>query len=176
IAEIPIPRAFDPGVLSNGIDNQLNSSFFFLALFSMVYLRNTAITMELNQQPVIFVVEDNVIYQSLIAKELESLSNNIHFYTNGESCISELDKHPTVIVLDYNLDGHMNGLDTLQRVRDIDPDVYVILVSSQKGLNTKEIFLQYGNFDFLEKNSLTLRTLPQMVDCVTSSGSNPVEQ
>jgi DNA-binding NtrC family response regulator len=126
--------------------------------------------MELSQQPVIFVVEDNVIYQGLIAKELETVSTNIHFYTNGESCISELDKHPCVIVLDYNLDGKMNGLDTLQKVRDFDPDVYVILFSSQKGLNTKEVFLQYGAFDFLEKNSLSLRTLRNMVDCVTSSG------
>jgi two-component system OmpR family response regulator len=139
----------------------------------MLFRRNTAI-MEFNQQPVIFVVEDNVIYQSLIAKELESLSNNIHFYTNGESCISELYKQPTVIVLDYNLDGKMNGLDTLQRVRDVNPDVYVILFSSQKGLNTKEIFLQYGMFDFLEKNSLSLRTLRQMVDCVTSTGQKTV--
>jgi len=131
--------------------------------------------MEFSQQPVIFVVEDNVIYQSLIAKELESLSNNIHFYTNGESCISELDKHPSVIVLDYNLDGKMNGLDTLQRVRDIDPHVYVILFSSQKGLNTKEVFLQYGSFDFLEKNSLSLRTLRHMVDCVTTNGNKAVQ-
>jgi two-component system, OmpR family, response regulator len=131
--------------------------------------------MELTQMPVIFVVEDNVIYQSLIAKELEGISNNIHFYTNGESCISELDKRPTVIVLDYNLDGKMNGLDTLQRVRDVDPDIYVILFSSQKGLNTKEVFLQYGAFDFLEKNSLSLRTLRQMVDCVTSAGGRSVE-
>jgi two-component system OmpR family response regulator len=131
--------------------------------------------MELSQQPVIFVVEDNVIYQSLIAKELESLSSSIHFYTTGESCISELDKHPAVIVLDYNLDGQMNGLDTLQRVRDFDPSIYVILFSSQKGLNTKEVFLQYGSFDFLEKNSLSLRTLRHMVDCVTSRGEQHQE-
>src|ERR1700755_2228270 len=131
--------------------------------------------MELSQQPVIFVVEDNVIYQSLIAKELETISSNIHFYTTDEACLHKLDKHPTVIVLDYNLDGKMNGLDTLQRVRDVDPHVYVILFSSQKGLNTKEVFLQYGSFDFVEKNSLSLRTLRQMVDCVTTSGSKVVE-
>lgn len=131
--------------------------------------------MESSQQPVIFIVEDNVIYQSLIARELESISKNLHFYTTGESCISELDKHPSVIVLDYNLDGQMNGLDTLQRVRDIDPSVYVILFSSQKGLNTKEVFLQYGAFDFLEKNSLSLRTLRHMVDCVTTTGKASLE-
>jgi CheY-like chemotaxis protein len=129
--------------------------------------------MELTQQPVIFVVEDNIIYQGLIAKELETLSTNLYFYTNGESCLFDLDKHPSIIVMDYNLDGQMNGLDTLQRVRDFDPNVYVILFSSQKGLNTKEIFLQYGSFDFLEKNSFSLRTLRQMVVCVTSAGSKP---
>ena len=63
--------------------------------------------MEFTPQPVIFVVEDNLLYQSLIAKELESVSNNIHFYTNGESCVDDLDKQPSVIVLDYNLDGEM---------------------------------------------------------------------
>ena len=131
--------------------------------------------MELSHQPVIFVVEDNVIYQSLIAKELESLSTDIHFYTTGESCIEELEKHPSVIVLDYNLDGPMNGLDTLQKIRDFDPSVYVIMFSSQKGLATKEVFLQYGSFDFLEKNSLSLRTLRHMVDCVTSPGQQSLE-
>jgi DNA-binding NtrC family response regulator len=143
---------------------------FFWHYFPGLLAHYSTHPMELMQQPVIFVVEDNIIYQGLIAKELETLSSNIHFYTNGESCISELDKHPAVIVLDYNLDGQMNGLDTLQRVRDYDPNVYVILFSSQKGLNTKEVFLQYGAFDFLEKNSLSLRTLRQMVGCVTSPG------
>lgn len=110
------------------------------------------------------------MYQSLIAKELESVSSNIHFYTTGESCLDELDKRPSVIVLDYNLDGPMNGLDTLERVRVIHPDVYVILFSSQKGLNTKEVLMKYGSFDFLEKNSLSLGTLHQMVDCMISTG------
>lgn len=124
--------------------------------------------MELNQQPVIFVVEDNLMYQNLIAKELESLGGDLHFYTTGEACLADLDKQPSVIVMDYNLEGAMTGLDTLQRVRHTHPDVYVILFSSQQGLNTKEVLLQYGSFDFLEKNSLSLRTLRQMVDCVTS--------
>lgn len=127
--------------------------------------------MEFNQEPVIFVVEDNLMYQSLIAKELESVSRNIHFYTNGEACLDELDKAPSVIVMDYNLDGKLNGLDTLQQVRTTHPDVYVTLFSSQKGLNTKEVFLRYGSFDFLEKNSLSLRTLHQMVDGVISARS-----
>lgn len=125
--------------------------------------------MELTEQPVIFVVEDNLMYQNLIAKELEPISSNIHFYTTGEACVQELDKQPSVIVLDYNLEGQMNGLDTLQQVRHVNQHVYVILFSSQKGLNTKEIFLQDGNFDFLEKNNLSLRALQQKVNGVITS-------
>lgn len=124
-----------------------------------------------SQQPVIFVVEDNLMYQNLIGKELEPLSRNIHFYTTGEACVDHLDKRPSVIVLDYNLEGEMNGLDTLLKVRDNDPNVYVIIFSSQKGLNTKEAFMQYGSFDFLEKSDRALRTLRQMVDCATSAGA-----
>jgi len=123
--------------------------------------------MSLNQEPVIFVVEDNLMYQSLIAKELESVSSHIFFYTNGEDCLDELGKNPSIIVMDYNLEGEMNGLDTIQKVRSTNPEVYVILFSSQKGLNTKEVFLKYGSFDFLEKNSTSLRALRTMVDCVT---------
>jgi CheY-like chemotaxis protein len=125
--------------------------------------------MELNEHPVIFVVEDNLIYQNLIAKELESISPNIHFYTTGEACVNELDKQPSVIVLDYNLEGEMNGLDTLQIIRNFNPYVYVILFSSQKGLNTKEVFSKYGHFDFLEKNNQSLHTLQKMVNCAVTS-------
>ena len=142
---------------------------FFSGTIFRAYGRTTSFFMEFNEQPVIFVVEDNLIYQSLIAKELESISQNIHFYTTGEACVSELDKQPSIIVLDYNLDGQMNGLDTLQLVRDVNPNAYVILFSSQKGLNTKEVFMKYGSFDFLEKTNKSLHTLQQMVSGAVTS-------
>lgn len=164
------PLAFN---ISFGYDNQRIKANSFLAPFSLDYCRTTtSFFMEFNEQPVIFVVEDNLIYQGLIAKELESVSRNIHFYTTGEACVSELDKHPSVIVLDYNLEGPMNGLDTLQQVRGVHPQVYVILFSSQKGLNTKEAFSQYGSFDYLEKNNMSLRTLQQMVSYSLTSNKS----
>ncbi len=138
-------------------------AFIFWHHFHELVLNRYTLSMELKNNPLIFVVEDNLFYQHLIAKELESVSGDIHFYTNGESCLRDIRLRPSVIVMDYNLEGEMNGLDTLQEVRLIDSDVYVILFSSQKGLNTKEIFVKYGSFDFLEKNNLSFRILKQMV-------------
>ena len=114
-------------------------------------------------QPVIFVVEDNLFYQQLIAKELESLSDTIYFYTNGENCLRELDKGPTIIIMDYNLDGSLNGLETLQQVKRINPSIRVIVFSSDTELHTRENLLKYGRFHFLEKTMQSFRELKQVV-------------
>jgi len=124
--------------------------------------------MEPLRPPRIFIVEDNLLYQQLIARELQSLSGDIHFYNKGENCLEDLDKDPSVIILDYNLDGLMNGLDTLQEIRKYNPYIYVILFSNQKDLNTSENKQQYGSFNFVEKKEKSFRLLKQMIDATFS--------
>ena len=120
--------------------------------------------MHLQTQPRIFVVEDNLIYQALIGKELESLTSDIYFYTKGESCIQDLDMNPSIVILDYNLDGEINGLDTLQEIRKHNSDIYVILFSNQKELNSKENMVQYGQFRFLEKREHSFQMLKKLIN------------
>ena len=114
-------------------------------------------------QLVIFVVEDNLFYQQLIAKELESVTATIYFYTNGENCLRELDKQPVIIIMDFNLEGSLNGLETLQQVRRINPSIRVIVFSSETELHTRENLLKYGRFHFLEKTIDSFRELKQLV-------------
>jgi|SRR6516162_6714202 CheY-like chemotaxis protein len=119
--------------------------------------------MQTQPQPRIFVVEDNPLYQQLIGKELESLSNEIYFYTKGETCLKDLARNPSIVILDYNLEGEINGLDTLQEIRKFDSSIYVILFSSQKNLNTRENLDQYGSFKYLEKRGQSFHLLRQMI-------------
>ena len=119
--------------------------------------------MEFNNSPVIFVVEDNLIYQLLIAKQLESLNGTLHFYTTGEACLRDLDRNPCLIILDYNLDGQLSGLDTLKQLRQHLPEVHAIVFSNQADVHTHENLLHYGAFDFLEKCDHSFKTLQQMV-------------
>jgi two-component system, OmpR family, response regulator len=113
--------------------------------------------------PTIFVVEDNLIYQALIAKELEAVSNNIHFYTQGEECIVDLEKAPDIVILDYNLEGVINGLETLEAIRQQVPGLPAILFSNQAGLYSKENLTKYGSFDFLEKCEHSFQHLSKMI-------------
>lgn len=111
----------------------------------------------------IFIVEDNLVYQQLIAKELEQLSNDIHFFTKGESCLEALNLNPSIIVLDFDLAGRLNGLDTLKHIRTTNPQIYTILFSNQPNLDNKENISAYGSFDFVEKKPTAFHDLREKI-------------
>jgi CheY-like chemotaxis protein len=119
-----------------------------------------------SRSPKIFVVEDNPIFHELIIKALESVSNDIHSYTTGEKCLEELHKGPSVIIMDYMLEGKMNGLSAIRKMRRKHPSVYVILFSTEAGLDTEENQSEYGGFDYLKKTVYAFPLLKQMINRV----------
>jgi two-component system OmpR family response regulator len=112
----------------------------------------------------IFIVEDNLLYQQLIARELESFGGQLFFYTTGEHCIANICRRPSIVVLDYNLDGEINGLETLEEIRKFDPSIFVVLFSSQKEVYNNENRKRYGYFDFLEKKDKSFSLLKQFIE------------
>jgi DNA-binding NtrC family response regulator len=111
----------------------------------------------------IFIVEDNIMYQQMIARELESLGGQFFFYTTGEHCIADLSRKPSIVVLDYNLDGEINGLETLEEIRKFDPSIFVVLFSSQKEVYNHENRRRYGSFDFIEKKDKSFSLLKKFI-------------
>ena len=119
--------------------------------------------MYLQSAPGIFIVEDNLMNQQLIAREMESFGGRISFYTSGEDCLADLGHHPSIVVLDYNLDGEINGLETLEIIRQFDPSIFVVLFSSQQEVHSHENLERYGSFDFIEKREQSFALLKQLV-------------
>jgi two-component system nitrogen regulation response regulator NtrX len=119
--------------------------------------------MHLQASSGIFIVEDNLLYQQLIARELEDFGGPIYFYTTGEHCLANICLNHSILVLDYNLDGEINGLETLEEIRKFDPSIFVILFSSQKDLHSNENQRRYGSFDFLEKKEQSFTLLKQLL-------------
>jgi two-component system OmpR family response regulator len=124
--------------------------------------------MFLNTSSAIFIVEDNLIYQQLIARELESFGGQLFFYTTGEHCIANLCHRPSIVVLDYNLDGEINGLETLEEIRKFDPSIFVVLFSSQKEVHSCENQQRYGSFDFVEKKDHSFSVLKKLLQAKVS--------
>jgi two-component system, OmpR family, response regulator len=123
--------------------------------------------MHLQASSGIFIVEDNLLYQQLIARELEGFGP-LFFYTTGEHCIANICRRPSIVVLDYNLDGEINGLETLEEIRKFDPSIFVILFSSQKEIHSSENQRRYGSFDFLEKKEQSFSILKQLLQTKVS--------
>jgi two-component system, OmpR family, response regulator len=119
--------------------------------------------MHLQASSGIFIVEDNLLYQQLIARELEGFGSPLSFYTTGEHCLANICRRPSIVVLDYNLDGEINGLETLEEIRKFDPSIFVILFSSQKDVYSSENQERYGSFDFLEKKEQSFSLLKQIL-------------
>ena len=119
--------------------------------------------MSLNKARKIFIVEDNPMYQQLVVKALSPLSNDIHLFTSGEDCLKEMGQEPCVIIMDYMLEGKMNGLATIRKIRAMNESVYVILFSTDSGLLTEENIQQYGVFEYLKKSISAFPVLRQMI-------------
>lgn len=117
----------------------------------------------------IFIVEDNLVYQQLIAKELEPISRDIHFFITGEACLKALSLNPAIVVLDYDLAGNLNGLETLKRIRAVKPDIYTVMFSNQPNLDSDKNISTYGFFDFVEKKPNAFPHLKEKI--VSHSGT-----
>ena len=60
------------------------------------------------KNPLIFIVEDSVVYKDLIVGHLQAKKyTNIKTFTNGEACLKELDLGPDLIILDYSFKESM---------------------------------------------------------------------
>lgn len=99
---------------------------------------------------VIFVDDDPDI-RPLMEQTLELEDIPVACFADGASALQEV--HPDfegIVLCDYNMPG-MDGLDVLQRIRQIDEDIPVILLTGQGDISTAVSAMQQGAYDFIEK-------------------------
>ena len=122
----------------------------------------------------IVIVEDNLMYQQMIARQVESIGDQVHLFTKGETCVEELEKiKPDLLVLDYNLEGEMNGLDLLKHVRSSHPDTFAVVYSTEESLNSQENFDRFGHFVYIEKKDNSINYLQKLFACIKYSFLSP---
>jgi two-component system, NtrC family, nitrogen regulation response regulator NtrX len=78
--------------------------------------------------------------------------------SGGEALTLYTDFHPHLVFLDVKMAG-MDGLDTLTRIRKLDPGAQVVMISGHGTIATAVEATQRGAFDFLEKPLDTDRLL-----------------
>ena len=120
-------------------------------------------------QPKIFVVEDNPVYQTLVLKQLENISQDIQVFSTGEKFLAEMGHRPDLIILDYNLDGCINGYDVLKELKKLAFSSPVIFFSSNLEISVTSSILKLGVVEYIEKTIFTLPRLKNTINRVLES-------
>lgn len=121
----------------------------------------------------IFLVDDDALFLKLLEIEyLQQKDFTIETYSTGELCIENLTRNPDVIVLDYHLDGidknAMNGMETLDRIKAFNPNIPVVILSSQDEIDVAINFVTHKALDYVVKNESTFAHLKTIITSIFS--------
>ena len=125
-----------------------------------------------NSDPIkLFLVDDDAVFlKSLQIEFLEHANFVIETYATGELCIKHLSNQPDVIILDYHLDGidktAMNGVETLDKIKKNNPDIPVIMLSSQDKIDVAINCMHHRAFDYVVKSETAFMRLQKIITSV----------
>ncbi|MDO9254862.1 MAG: response regulator [Bacteroidales bacterium] len=119
----------------------------------------------------IFLVDDDALYLKLLEIELmEHADFIIETYATGELCVANLSRNPDVIILDYYLDGidktAMNGMLTLDKIKAFNPEIPVIMLSSQDKIEVAIDCMLHKASDYVVKSETAFIRLQQSMSTI----------
>lgn len=119
----------------------------------------------------LFLVDDDALYlKSLEIEFLEHADFTIETYATGELCLENLSHNPDVVILDYQLDGverdAMNGIQTLDKIKEYNPDIAVVMLSSQDKIDVAVNCMHHKAFDYVVKSETAFLRLQKAVTTI----------
>ena len=120
--------------------------------------------MQKSKNPLIFVVEDSLVYKDLIVGFLKSKKyTNVRTFKTGEECLEMVHLNPDLIVLDYTFGG-INGLELMKKIKVQHPMVDFIFLSGQNNVEIAVKIMRHGAADYIVKNDKAPQNLVKSID------------
>ena len=124
--------------------------------------------MKNTKNPLIFVVEDNQMYNKLVVSYLKTNKfTNVESYLSGEEALNNMHKNPDIIIQDYLLDG-MTGIEVLIKAKKINPAVEFIFLSGQDSIDIAINSMKYGAYDYIVKDQMALQKMVNKINKINS--------
>lgn len=116
----------------------------------------------------LFLVDDDVVFlKSLEIEFLESADFSIETFSSGELCLENITHQPDVVILDYHLDGvnkeAMNGIETLDKIRAFDPEIPIVMLSSQDKIDVAIECMHHHAIDYVVKSETAFTRLKKII-------------
>ncbi len=116
----------------------------------------------------IFVIDDDPLVLTLVKKSLEEDSMEVITFHYGEELLNHFDKHPDLIILDYlfhskERDNVMDGKEIFERIREINNEVPVIMLSGQEDGDVVLELARMGIVDYVIKDDMLIQNLKEVI-------------
>ena len=120
------------------------------------------------RNPLIFVVEDNPVYNSLITGALKAKKyKHVHSFHSTEACYAKIDLNPDIIILNYAYSG-FTGLDLMRKVHETKPDIDFIFLSGQNDVEIAVKIIKLGAADYIVKSERAPEKLIRSIEVLVS--------
>ncbi len=108
-------------------------------------------------------VDDEVEFLSTVEEFFSDLEYPVFTARNGQEALLQVKEHrPSAIFLDISM-PNMDGTETLQLIREIDPEARVVIVSGYASESLARELLKHGACDFFQK-PVDLTRLQEIVE------------
>ena len=111
----------------------------------------------MDKKKLIYIVDDDQFINTLVVKRFNSEDYDVVAFETGEECLDALDKDPDLIILDYLFTGKSrifsDGMQIFEKIRQLKPQIPVILLSGQEKGEVVLEFARKGVFDYIVKDN-----------------------
>lgn len=113
--------------------------------------------LSMNNQKLIFIVDDDPLINMLVVKRFTTEGYRLDAFEYGEDCLKAMNKNPDLIILDYifvnNERTVMNGMEVFNKIKELKPDMPVIMLSGQEKGEIVLEFARKGIQDYVIKDN-----------------------
>lgn len=119
----------------------------------------------------LFLVDDDAMFLKLLEIEfLQHADFEIETYATGELCLENISYNPDVIILDYLLNGinknAINGIETLDKIKSLNSDIPVIILSSQDSIEVAIDCMHHRAYDYVVKSETAFLRLQKIITSI----------
>ena len=127
--------------------------------------------MKANKKVKIFLVDDDILFLKLLELQFSQEGDfEIETFATGELCIQNLFKKPDIIILDYHLDdidkSAMHGIEALDKIKDFDATIPVIMLSSQDKIDVAIDCMHHKAIDYVVKSETAFIRIKKIISTI----------
>jgi DNA-binding NarL/FixJ family response regulator len=121
----------------------------------------------------VFFVDDDKLILNLLEYTFKSRDGiRVKTFFSGEECLEHMQLKPNLVVVDHMFTGdkgQMNGLQVVRKIREIDKDATILVLSGQEDESLIEDFILSGAKQYISKDDYFIDTLIETIEAEIGS-------